>query len=196
MARQPLFPIFMFQRRYGCGSIGTFRRRSAALPRAALTKLSRVFRRQVRRTKNSLRRREGWGWCTCVASRRGGSGWNFGEFRRQTGPRSLPSSRSVSVACSRADTSRRGDAGSKSHFEASTGAGGKGIEGMNKQAEERQETTDGKRSITRFPDPPLGARLCIFAFRGGAPRTGNCTYPKAGGWMYRERTETNSDEKG
>ncbi|KYQ51135.1 hypothetical protein ALC60_09783 [Trachymyrmex zeteki] len=43
--------------------------------------------------------------------------------------------------------------------------GGWGIEETNKQAEERRETTDGKRSITRFPDPPLGARLCIFAFK-------------------------------
>ncbi|KYN28270.1 hypothetical protein ALC57_02331 [Trachymyrmex cornetzi] len=49
--------------------------------------------------------------------------------------------------------------------------GGWGIEETNKQAEERRETTDGKRSITRFPDPPLGARLCIFAFRRGASQT-------------------------
>jgi hypothetical protein len=90
---------------------------------------------------------------------------------------SLPSSRSVSVACVLARIHRAAETPAANRIsKPARDADGKGTEGMNKQAEERQETTDGKRSITRFPDPPLGARLCIFAFRGGCSASrGNCT---------------------
>lgn len=95
--------------------------------------------------------------------------------RRTT--RAFPSSRSASVACVLArihciaETSANRISKPVRRTEGRT-------EETNKQTEERQETTDGKRSITRFPDPPLGARLCIFALRGGASYTGNCIYPK------------------
>lgn len=84
-------------------------------------------------------------------------------------------------------------------------AGYRGVEGTNKQAAERRKMADGKPNITRFPDPPLGVRLCIFAFRGDAPLRNTHTerergriylHAESGLLMCRGRAQVNPDEKG
>lgn len=77
----------------------------------------------------------------------------------------------------------------------SLSGGGRGIEETNKQAEERRETTDGKRSITRFPDPPFSVRLCIFAFHGDASQTELHVSENGVLHVSSERAQANLDKK-